>query len=160
MDAKLSKLPPFWIIAEMITFGQVLRAYKLIKKAPFNGPNNTNKLDDLAKEFGAKNLAELNNWILLIRDVRNRCAHHSRVWNFNFREPSSIPKLLLGELPPTHSNRIYFFVALLHKMDSSLQLDIGIKDSILRLFNKYPIADRKKNAAGFPVDWESALFWN
>jgi len=62
----------------------------LLDKSSFSLPQNKNVLDNLSQAFGAKNLKELNSWLKLIRDVRNRVAHHSRVWNCNYREPTGM----------------------------------------------------------------------
>ncbi len=154
------QLPPFWVIAELTTFGNILALYKAIDKNKFKGPGNTNHLDSLSHEFGAKNLKELNNWLDLVRDVRNRCAHHSRVWNCNYREPSRVSTLLSGQLQPAHANRLYLFVALLHIMDKKLNLGIDIKNPITILLNQYPIARSKISSAGFPQAWETDPFWH
>ena len=50
--------------------------------------------DNLAKEFGAKDYKVLVNWIRCIRDVRNRCAHHSRLWNAKLSIPSDLNNVL------------------------------------------------------------------
>lgn len=153
------QLPPFWVAAELMTFGNIQSIYKCIKKPLFTGSQNSNVLDTLAAEFGAKNLKELNNWMALIRDVRNRCAHHSRVWNSNYREPSTISSLFSPLHTPSHQNRLYHFIALLHRIDKSLNLNIDIKTALQKLFTKYPSADNKKNSAGFPNKWELDSYW-
>lgn len=48
-------LPPFWIVAEIIMFGELLNIYKNLDKSKFDYSGG-NILDDLAKEFGAVNL--------------------------------------------------------------------------------------------------------
>ncbi len=47
-----SDLPPFWIVAEVIMFGELYNIYKNINKSQFV-LNGKNLLDNLAKEFGA-----------------------------------------------------------------------------------------------------------
>lgn len=158
-NPNFKQLPPFWVLTELSTFGNIRAIYQSIEIKRFKGANNTNKLNSLAQEFGAKNLSELNNWIDLIRDVRNRCAHHSRVWNCNYREPRQISSLLSPLYQPSRRNRLYLFVALLHKIDNALHLDINMKASLLVLLNKYPAAQNKIHSAGFPLHWEDDLFW-
>lgn len=152
------QLPPFWMIGELTTFGNVVTLYKSVDKTIFNDQPNPNKLDILAREFGAKNLKQLNDWIRAIKDVRNRCAHHSRVWNANYREPSGILNML--NIPPAHSNRLYLFIALCQKMAQSLSMDFDVKTLVLELFNKYPSASAKANSAGFPNNWQTDPYWN
>lgn len=153
-------LPPFWMIAELMTFGNVLSIYGTIKKDSFQITARQNELDDLAMEFGARNLKRLNSWLKLIRDIRNRCAHHSRTWNCNYREPEGIRQLLAPSFPPSHPNRIYLFFALLHLMSKSLQLDNNVRQTLLDLITKYPVMNRHLQSAGFPVNWHNDSFWN
>lgn len=159
VNPNFKQLPPFWIAAELTTFGDIRALYNSVNKTAFVEMHNSNKLDTLAREFGANNLGQLNNWIDLIRDVRNRCAHHSRVWNCNYREPKGVLNKLSASHKPAHQNRIYLFAALLHIMDKHLQLNIDIKKPIQDLFVKYPAAQIKSISAGFPIHWSSDAFW-
>lgn len=78
-----------------MTLGEVAKFYSLLDITKFNiSRPRSNKLDELANEFGASNMRALISWILLIRDIRNRCAHHTRLWNSILREPADIRTLL------------------------------------------------------------------
>ncbi|MGQ4003316.1 Abi family protein [Francisellaceae bacterium CB52] len=147
------EMPPFWIISELSTFGNILSILESIKKEPFRQPNNQNVLDDFAKKFGACNLKELNSWLHLVRDVRNRVAHHSRVWNCNYREPSGIKKALSENLQPSHPNTIYLLFVVLEKMYDNNILDIEIKSQIKFILAKYPAAKRFTVSMGIPLSW-------
>lgn len=152
------QLPPFWTISELTTFGNIKTFYSSLKKNLFGAPPN-NKLDLLAKEFGARNLKNLNNWITLIRDIRNVCAHHNRAWNGNYREPVEITNLFSPHYLPSHPNRIYHFLGLLHVINKSLNLNIAICQFVVDLTNKYPAIKGKLSSAGFPTDWQLDPFW-
>lgn len=157
-----SNLPPFWIVAEVIMFGELYNIYKNINKSQFV-LNGKNLLDNLAKEFGAKNLAELNKWLIFIKVIRNRCAHHSRVWNTNYFAPNGIYNSDLRfhrlKIRPNNYNRIYSFFAILNIMVKALSLDINIKNEIKNLMVKYPIFDEMKLSSGFPINWKDDSFW-
>lgn len=154
------QLPPFWMLSELTTFGNIESIYSSIKKSCFdNAPPKKNELDILAHSFGAKNLRELNNWIVAIRDVRNRCAHHSRIWNANYRQPSGIASFFSPRYSPSHPNRLYQFAGLIHHLNKNLGMGINIKDIMLDLFRRHPVADAKKSSAGFPVNWDQDQFW-
>jgi|TARA_R110002050_G_scaffold1710_4_gene11316 abortive infection bacteriophage resistance protein len=156
-------LPPFWIVAEVIMFGELDNIYKNIKKDQFIYQGK-NLLDNLAQEFGAKNLAELNRWLVFIKVIRNRCAHHSRVWNTNYFAPKGIYNSDMRfhrlKIRPSNYNRVYSFFAILNIMIKSLSIDIDVKNIIIELIDNYPIFDEMKTAAGFPLDWENDIFWN
>lgn len=157
---KFKQLPPFWVISELATLGQILTVYKSLDKTKFSGERNSNKLDSLAHEFGAKNFKELNNWITAIKDVRNRCAHHSRVWNANHRQASSTLTLLDSQYAPGNPNKIYLFCVLLNKINCQLSIGFDIKSDLLDLFHKYPEAQEKSSSAGFSENWHLDAVWS
>lgn len=159
-NVHFKQLPPFWVISELATFGQIKTLYSSLNKALFQGVQNKNKLNTLAHDFGAKNFKELNSWIIAIRDVRNRCAHHARVWNANHRQASGIVNKLGIEFRPENANKIYLFCILLNLINDQLGMGFRVKETLQNLFLTYPTAQIKASSAGFPPDWISDPFWN
>ncbi|GAA78396.1 Abi family protein [Pseudoalteromonas sp. BSi20495] len=159
VNANFKQLPPFWVLTELATFGQVRTVYSSLEKSIFQGAQNTNELNTLAHDFGAKNYKELNNWITAIRDVRNRCAHHSRVWNANHRQAGGVLNKLDPKYLPTNNNKIYLFCVLLKLIDDRLGMGFDINITLQSLFNKYPAAQLKCHSAGFPHDWHKDDIW-
>lgn len=157
---KYKSLPPFWIASELISLGQVFRIYNAIDYSYVNNlpaPNNT-ALNDLASEFGASNYKVLVNWIKCMRDVRNRCAHHSRLWNAKLAAPTGINSLLLHM--PTQANRPYGTIVAIQKMMSTLQItNISLRTELQDIFARYPQSVAHMGEAGFPVNWDSDPFW-
>lgn len=147
------QLPPFWMAAELATFGDILILYRILDKSRFSLPAGKNKLDQLAQDFGAANLHELNSWLTLVRDVRNRCAHHSRTWNCNYLQPK------MNFATPANKNKIYSLAMILHHIDKSLNLSVDIKVPLLGLFKKFSSASNLKQSMGFPENWDSEPFW-
>ncbi len=156
-------LPPFWIVSEIVMFGEILNIYKSLNKVKFN-KDNLNLLDELAKEFGAYNLKELNSWITFIKLMRNRTAHHSRVWNMNYFAPARIYSRSSNHnrltIQPSNANRLYSFLAILNIISKNLKLNISIKKIIENLMIRYPVFDEMKISAGFPDNWSEDSFWN
>ncbi|MFW2581226.1 Abi family protein [Aliarcobacter butzleri] len=152
-------LPPFWIVAEIIMFGELLTIYKNLDKKKFDYSGG-NTLDDLAKEFGAVNLKELNNWLILIKAIRNDCAHHSRVWNNNYFSPGHLVNPHRLSIAPINSNRIYTFFVILNIISKNLNLDgMNVFQEIKKLILKYPFFDINKDKSGFPSNWDTDPFW-
>lgn len=147
------ELPPFWIISELSTFGNILAIFETIDKKPFTLPQNKNVLDNLSQEFGAKNLKELNSWLKLIRDVRNRVAHHSRIWNCNYREPHGIKQTLDLSLEPSKSNKIYLFFVILETLYQKQIVEKDIKVEVKRMLQKYPTTQKFITSMGIPEKW-------
>lgn len=161
IHTQFTDLPPFWIASEIITIGCLFRIFEAIDHGYFRllaAPDNA-ILDNLAKEFGANDFKVLTNWVRRLRDIRNRCAHHSRLWNAKLAVPSQIA----GELsiPETHQYRPYLSICVIHKMIKSLGLTgIDLKGDIMRLFTGNHAAQLYMADTGFPQAWETDPFWN
>lgn len=152
-----AQLPPFWQASELSTFGNLLTFYSALNKPVFKNGNNLNKLDELANKFGATNLKELNNWLLLIRDVRNLCAHHSRLWNVNLRAPQGIVKKI--NIQPARNNRIYTALIIMQFMTRNIAAQASLTNQLQQLLNKYPIAIKHLQSAGVPNNWHQDSIW-
>lgn len=74
-------LPPVWMVAEMMSFGQLSRWYSNL--------DNRALRNEIAKPLGLPE-AVLVPFIKHLTDIRNICAHHGRLWNRGFLQP---PKL-------------------------------------------------------------------
>lgn len=155
-----TQLPPFWIASEIITIGCLLKVFKNIDFSYFkalSAPQNK-ILDNLANEFGANDFKTLLNWIQRLRDVRNRCAHHSRLWNARLATPTQIANEL--SIAQTQNYRPYLTICVMNKMIKSLGLTgIDLKRDIEDLFRSNHAAKLYKRETGFPHNWESDPFW-
>jgi abortive infection bacteriophage resistance protein len=78
------RLPPAWKSLELTSFGSLSKLYGNLK-------NQVNSKDTIAREYGTVNHTFLPSWLQSIAQIRNYCAHHSRLWNKNL--PGN-PKLL------------------------------------------------------------------
>ncbi len=156
---RYNNLPPFWIAAELATIGNISVVYESLAKSKFSYGPRKNKLDDLAKEFGAANFGSLCSWVTVLRDVRNRCAHHSRVWNCNYREPAQIRTILDQQLLPPHNNRIYLVFVLLHVMCRNIGITSDVKDMINGLLTQYETSQKFKRSIGMPENWLCDPIW-
>ncbi|CAH0129110.1 hypothetical protein SRABI112_00162 [Pseudomonas mediterranea] len=66
------KAMPFWVIVEAWDFGIASKYYEILK----DGHRNR-----ICKRFGLTHARILKEWLQEISILRNRCAHHSRIWN-------------------------------------------------------------------------------
>jgi len=155
-----SMLPPFWIASEFMTIGCLFKIVNAIDFSYFKSlpsPHN-NLLNDLAAEFGARDFNTLVNWIQRLRDIRNRCAHHSRLWNARLAVPGGIANELT--IAATQPNRPYLSIAVIQKMVKTLGMhDINMREALLSLFNSHRAAMLYLHDTGFPVHWENDPFW-
>jgi abortive infection bacteriophage resistance protein len=70
------RFPPAWKTLELTSFGSLSKLYGNLK-------NNIVSKDIIAFELGAVNHTYLPSWLQSIAQIRNYCAHHSRLWNKN-----------------------------------------------------------------------------
>lgn len=63
---------PIWVASEAWTLGTISKLYSML-----NGANQ----DLICNRLGIDNRRVLDNWLINITGIRNRCAHHSRVCN-------------------------------------------------------------------------------
>lgn len=157
--------PPFWVAAELITFGCLLDILNGIKKERIGSQRN-NPLDALAQKFGANNLAELKSWLQLIKEIRNRCSHSSRTWNSNYRLPRGFvdqhnqvitPRLTM---PPTMMNKLYLGLAIIHVMSKGNVINgVDFKTELNNLLVRYSHIHNLEFWMGIPQGWQNEPIW-
>ena len=76
-------IPPSWMALEVVSFTTLSRLFQSLKL--------DNRKEDITEQFGLKKVAILENWLHAISNLRNCCAHHSRVWNRRFMVSVTLP---------------------------------------------------------------------
>lgn len=69
---KSNREMPIWVVVESWSFGTISKYYELLNKSHQTA---------IAKRLGVSNTKLLIGWLQEINILRNRCAHHSRIWN-------------------------------------------------------------------------------
>jgi abortive infection bacteriophage resistance protein len=169
-SGKYKHLPPFWIICELSTIGQLRDFFEGLKEdasPPFPSatlPKNT-VLDKMAKRLGASDFRGLAKWVHVLRDVRNACAHHGRLWNRNLIAPPSVgnkvskPFPLLPNGRQAKTNTVYAALVMMRVICKSQGINDQIQASLLSLFSLYPEAQNHLYAMGMPTDWDKDNIW-
>ncbi len=142
---------PLWMACELLTFGGILTL--------FNGlPTRMKK--DLALDFGL-NVPILGSWLRAINQVRNICAHHSRLWN---REFGIRPMLPYKDIfPDWHApveitdKRLFGILTVLHFLLKQVAPQSHWRQRLAALFADYP--DIPLRFMGFPANWENSPLW-
>ncbi|MGJ3444859.1 Abi family protein [Enterobacter sp. PTB] len=70
---------PFWVVVESWDFGQMSKYYAML---------NGGMQSKIIKRLQLDNQQTLTKWLQCLNLLRNRCAHHSRIWN---RKHASVP---------------------------------------------------------------------
>lgn len=110
-----------------------------------------------------------------LSDLRNMCAHHSRVWNREFGSRPEMPKkvqtqwpIIAHTLPSPFQNspeqtispqrRLYMFVVVMQSLLNVVSPKSRWAERLIDLLDRYPNVSRWH--MGFPEDWQSDPFWS
>lgn len=144
--------PPAWMSLEVSSFGLLSLMFRNLKLG--------NEKKAITKYYGLNDVGVLESWMHSFSNIRNVCAHHSRLWN---RRLTAHIKM------PTHPKNPFIQnkMILPYKMYASLccikyVLDIispgnTFKERLLELMNTCPLAQEKE--MGFPKNWKNDPFW-
>ena len=141
-------MPPIWMMVELMDFGSVLSFYR---------GASTEIRRELATSLSLSHQVTLN-WLLVLNSVRNRCAHHARLWNWNLGYRVTIPERdTRWAIYRSHDRRL---AAILHicrywlaKADAGHAWHQRVSD----LFAKHPHIDL--SAMGLEPDWQEQALW-
>lgn len=166
-------LPPFWVLSELSTLGQLKEIFECLREDGPAFPATTlpksTVLDKMAqKRFGAAHFRDLTKWVHVLRDVRNICAHHGRLWNKNVIAAPGLASKVSKPFPVQYAgtttakmNTVYGALIVLRVMAERLDIMDGIKPALLRLMAAFPEATRPAHlhAMGMPPDWDQDTVW-
>lgn len=150
------RFPPAWKALEQTSFGALSKLYGNLKYS-------VKSKDTIAKEFGAVNHTYLPSWLQSIAQIRNFCAHHSRLWNRNL--PSTVkllpkppnPWIIEKENIPKQSNKLYMHLCLMKYVLNTIQPNNDFTSRLDVLFIKYPNVDPK--ALDMKPNWQQEPLW-
>ena len=152
------KLPPSWMMIEMLTWGELSHLYVGLKS------NQAKK--QIAQNLGL-HAEVLESWLKSLNDVRNLCAHHSRLWNKEHGRSIKIPTsnaiqwlqqpIILSNTAIRYEKRTYMLLVaiqtLLYKISPNSTWAKRLKD----LIEQYP--SLSKANMGMPELWHQDPFW-
>jgi len=152
------RFPPAWKSLEQTSFGALSKLYGNLK-------NNVNAKDQIAIDFGAVNHTYLPSWLQSIAQIRNFCAHHSRLWNRNL--PGTV-KLLSKppnpwivdsiNVPKQHEfSQLYVHMCLMRYMLNTIIPKNDFSKKLNNLLAQYPNVD--PNALGMKPNWQNEPLW-
>lgn len=149
------RFPPSWKSLEQTSFGSLSKLYGNLK-------NNIKSKDLIASEFGAVNHTYLPSWLQSIAQVRNYCAHHSRLWNKNLpgspKLLSNPPYLWVVDVPKQHEfQKLYIHFCIMKYLMNIIQPDNDFTEKLSMLFTNYPNVD--PNALGMKINWQNEPLW-
>ncbi len=144
-------LPPIWMAAETISFGQ-------LSKWIFNLKRRTDR-NAIAKPFGLDERV-LTSFCHHMSYIRNICAHHGRLWNKRFTVTMLVPKspgklaLAIKGAEPRH---LHNTLAMLDYLLSIIAPGNEWRKRVVELIDGCRLADPA--SMGFPGDWQNRPVW-
>lgn len=148
-------LPPVWMVAEMMSFGQLSRWYS--------------NLSDRALKTRIAEPLGLSATVLVplvrhVTDIRNICAHHGRLWNRRFLQP---PKLASNPPELRHSldleanqapAKLYNGLTMIGHIVRHVAPASTWSADLANLIATNPFCDFA--AMGFPANWKQRPLWS
>ncbi|HEV7349096.1 Abi family protein [Telluribacter sp.] len=150
-----TRRPPAWKTLEITSLGTISKLYGNL--LPGIKAKNT-----IAAELGTVNHTYLPSWLLSITQIRNLCAHHSRLWNRNLpgrpKLMPSPPNKWINQVPPVSEyHMLYVHLCCMKYLLNIVQPGNQFGQRLKNLLDKYPTID--PNALGMTPHWESEPLW-
>lgn len=137
-------IPPCWMLADVLSMGNWSKAYGMLAEASDQKP--------VAKYFRAST-PELTSWIHALTNLRNACAHHSRLWDRRFIFCPSKKKNLKHILQS--NDLLYAQIATVLYCLWSIEPESQWLEHLTQLIEKHPSVTL--DPMGFPSDWQEKL---
>ena len=149
-------MPPSWMALEVVSFTTLSRLFQSLKL--------DNRKEDITEQFGLKKVAILENWLHAISNLRNGCAHHSRVWNRRFMVSVTLPyntlylfmdRTTIGQI---RTNKLFAVLSCIAYILDIISPGSDFKKHIKELLKSDCHLLELKDM-GFPKYWQSLPVW-
>ena len=135
---------PLWVAVELFTFGMTTRFYTDMLE---------NDMDAFAKSVFNIPKEHLRSWLICLTMLRNRCAHYTRIYYFNFNK---LPKTFKNS--PQHTRKVFdliFTMKYLYKDTGKWRS--GFLAELQALIEQYEDSINMCHI-GFPYNWHEILY--
>jgi len=141
-------LPPSWMITEILSAGTWSMIFQNIRSR-----QEKKAISDL---YGIHQTLMIS-WLEAFTDLRNKCAHHDRIWNRTFTKKPKIPNNSNLARHFRQNNRFYAHAAVLNVFLKVISDGSSWQQRLASLINTSPHIP--KEAMGFLNDWDKDPFW-
>lgn len=154
------KEPPIWMALEVLSFKEVSVLFGKLRHAQDK--------QAVAGYFGINDTV-LQSWFRALSDLRNLCAHHSRVWNREFGSRPKLPRKPPVDWPDlttpvVHGNykampeaRLAMMLVVIETLLRQINPDSQWRLRLKSLLDQHP--DLPLEAMGLAADWYKHPFW-
>lgn len=135
---------PIWVAIELMSFGNLCSLYNIMKESD---QKEIAKLYDTTPVY-------LLNWMLCLVEVRNICAHYTRLYNMPLKTPAKLYKESQKYLGKQH--KIFPVLLIIKRILSDNEQWKNLKEDIVNTMRNH---EETVNTSymGFPQDWEEVL---
>ncbi len=149
---KADKQIPVWVAVEAWSFGTLSKYYEILKGEYQNR---------VAARMKISNPKHLVRWLQELNTLRNRCAHHSRIWNQSSKNPLQFPSGTTSDgqffsalqLTDESRKRIFSLIALCWYLVHRIGPQSDWIQHIIDLLDKFPDVPLSRNVSmGIPTN--------
>ena len=145
--------PPSNMALEVLTLGKLSRLYRGLK--------NKDQKGAIADDFELPSTI-LSSWFIYLTNVRNICAHHSRLWNKKVTaDRPLIPKRkkyqFNGLVPEDFNTTLYGIISMIDRLLSAINPNNQFVKKVIDLIHIYPTISTR--SMGFPDGWRTNPAW-
>jgi abortive infection bacteriophage resistance protein len=149
---------PIWAAIELWDFGTLSRFFQMMTKAD---------RDQVAIHFGLTSSRKLANWLECVNDLRNVCAHHSRLNRRHFPKNPSFPRSPqfpqfrhLSRLTDQAHHRLYPLLCVLVYMLDQTNPEHSWRERLVALVDHIEhVSGLKLADYAIPDSWHSEAIW-
>lgn len=145
-----SKPIPIWVLVELWDFGMLSKFYSMLKRG---------HQEKICERFDSISPDVIENWLFNLNTIRNRCAHHSRLFNNNNPRTLKIPKMgyfNLLALDAKALNKIYGIIAVVDYFLTKISVNSDWVVRISEIINSRPdLPGLSLTSMGFGADAKS-----
>lgn len=139
---------PIWVVVEIFSFNDLSRLYGNMKNSDRKAIIKNNYSDSKI----VRSAYDVRNWIRVLSDVRNMCAHYERLFNRRFTNSIKLPPMYDGKV---FNNSIFAALIILKLLVDDVEIWDEFMVNLNALFNKYEFKDF--SSMGFTDDWKDIL---
>lgn len=149
-------MPPSWMALEVVSFATLSRLFQSLKY--------DNRKQLITESFGLKKVDVLENWLHALSNLRNCCAHHSRVWNRRFMVSVKLPYNTIypfmdrESIRQIRSNKLFALLSSIAYILEIISPGSDFKAHLKELL-KSPCRLLSMRDMGFPQYWKTLPVW-
>ena len=149
-------MPPSWMALEVVSFATLSRLFQALK--------SDYRKRAITEQFGLRKVDILENWLHAISNLRNCCAHHSRVWNRRFMVSVTLPYntshpfIDRNSISEIRTNKLFAVLSCIAYILDIISPGSDFKKHIKELL-KSDCKLLNLRDMGFPNNWKALPLW-